>query len=321
MNFCKPSSEPKPTPAASSSRGESVDLGEFSYQHAGGGSGYNSHYYDYDYSGHGTPHTPKPIISEDYGLSSEFYTDDTTGGLARPDISISNSGRVIGGEGATAHAAGGIDGAHLPRMRGDAKLRPNTGNSNQNDGALLGKSLLEITAFLRLTTIVSTVAAIVWEGFAFPMRLIGMALVHPAQFVLGAYLGVFCLLVLGAELNIEALKDNFGFLYDPLSRGFVLLMMSGMSLGILSTWWESLLGLAFLVVGTGYIYTYLQYPEYRTWKSYNERAPTAWQEGKMYWTGGDAAVQTAAWATPSKASVAVAAAVVGSETKSLLGNA
>lgn len=278
--------------------GASVDLGEFSYQSSDGANNYN----------HG---------SEDYGLSSEFGTDETKpGGIKRPDMNISSSGRVLVGE-------DGTNGASLPRMRGDASLRPNNGNSNQNAGTSFG-SLQEIAAFLRFMTIVSTVAAIVWEGFAFPLRLIGSALLHPAQFVLGAYLGIFCVLILGAELNNDYFKDNFGFLYDPLSRGFVLIMMSGMCLGILNSWWESLLGLAFLFVGCGYIYTYTQFPEYRRWQSYNERMPTASQESKMYWAESRETVSTAAWATPKKVVGTVAGireiSQTASEVQSLLGN-
>ena len=81
----------------------------------------------------------------------------------------------------------------------------------------------------------------------------------------------------------------------------VLLLMSGMCLGILDKWWESLLGLAFGVVGFGYVYTFIQYPEYRRWNHYNERLPTAWQEAKMYWYG-DNSVRTASWADPRSAS-------------------
>mmetsp|Transcript_30695 Transcript_30695/g.72456 ORF Transcript_30695/g.72456 Transcript_30695/m.72456 type:complete len:279 (-) Transcript_30695:86-922(-) len=248
-------------------------------------------------------------MSEDYGLSSEFVTNETDGSLRRPDINITSSGRVLVGENVT-------NGAGLPQMRGDASLRPNTGYTNQNIGASFG-SLQEVAAFLRFVTIVSTVAAIVWEGFAFPLRLIASALIHPAQFVLGAYLGIFCILVLGAELNNDYFKDNFGFLYDPLSRGFVLVMMGGMCLGILNSWWESLLGLAFFFAGGGYIYTYIQYPEYRRWQNYNERMPTASQESKMYWMDSKNSVPTVAWATPQTIATIGQTA---SEVQSLLGN-
>lgn len=272
----------------------SVDLDEFSYQ-----------------SPYGRPGLV-PKASEDYGLSNSYLNESRNSGFQRPPVAVSNSGRILNGRNAS-------------KKGGDTSLRPNTGNSNQNAGDPLG-SLQEITSFLRWTTIVSTGAAIVWEFFAFPPRLIGVFfLANPSLVVLGAYLFFFSFLVLGAELNHPALKDNFGFLYYPLSRGFVLLLMSGMCLGILDKWWESLLGLAFGVVGFGYVYTYIQYPEYRRWNHYNERLPTAWQEAKMYWYG-DNSVRTASWADPRSGSIiapTIAQAAAGqfansSETQSLL---
>ena len=215
--------------------------------------------------------------SEDYGLSAAFLVDKRDSGMVLPPQNFTNS-----------------DAANLPNMRGDAQLRPNTGNSNQSAGDPLG-SLQEITSRLRWMTIVSTCLAIIWEVFDFPLRLFGEIFTHPAQVVLGAYLAFFCLLLLSAELNNQELRDNFGVLYYPLSRGFFLLMLSSMCLGILNRWWESLLGVNFAIVGAGYIFAYIKYPEYRRWQHFNERMPTAWQEAKMYWSG--EVVRTAAWAS------------------------
>eukprot|EP00534_Pseudo-nitzschia_fraudulenta_P002216 CAMPEP_0201116918 /NCGR_PEP_ID=MMETSP0850-20130426/1059_1 /ASSEMBLY_ACC=CAM_ASM_000622 /TAXON_ID=183588 /ORGANISM="Pseudo-nitzschia fraudulenta, Strain WWA7" /LENGTH=272 /DNA_ID=CAMNT_0047381127 /DNA_START=495 /DNA_END=1313 /DNA_ORIENTATION=+ len=262
--------------------------------------------------------------SEDYGLSTSFFPNQTGGGSATHSATASGGNETNPDDDAD---------AHLPQMRGDASLRPNTGNSNQEAGDLFG-SLQEITSFLRWTTITATCAAIVWEGFAFPLRLFGMALIHPAQFVLGGYLGFFCILLLGAEFNNEVLLDNFGFLYDPISRGIVLIMMGGMCLGILAAWWESLLGLVFLVVGVGYIHAYLKYPEYRRWRHHNEKMPSAWQEAQDYLVrtakgggvssrvgGTFSAVPTAAWADPNSTAGVTTAAMgaIASETQSLLG--
>ena len=273
----------------------SVNLEEFSYQ-----------------TPYGMQNRPGliPKVSEDYGLSSSYLSETHGNGPVRPPLDVSNSGRVL-------------DGSHLPHMRGDASLRPNTGSSNQSAGDPLG-SLQEITSFLRWTTIISTGAAIVWEFFAFPPRLIGVFFLQdPSQVVLGAYLAFFCLLVLGAEFNSPILKNNFGFLYYPLSRGIILVLMSGMCLGVLKLWWECLLGLAFGAVGIGYIYTYIKYPEYRRWNHFNERMPTAWQDAKMYWYG-ESSVRTASWADTRGSSItpmAAQAAMGGfsaSETQSLL---
>jgi hypothetical protein len=144
-------------------------------------------------------------------------------------------------------------------------------------------------------TVSTTIVAIFWEGFAFPVRIVSTAFVQPAKVVLGAYLGVFCLLVLGVELNAP-LRDSFGFLYNPLTRGLVLLLMCTMCLGILKSWWECLLGVAFVICGVGYVYTYIRYPEYRRWQDYNANRPSTWQEARQYWTGPN--VRTSAWADP-----------------------
>jgi len=263
---------------------QSVDYGEFSYQ-----------------TGYRTDGRPGlvPQATEDYGLSSHYLVDQRSSGISMPPEDFTNSGRVL-------------DGSNLPHMRGDATIRPNTGNSNQSAGDLLG-SLQEITSFLRWFTIASTAAAIIWEGFAFPLRLFGEIVTNPSQVVLGGYLAFFCILVLSAEFNNQSLKDNFGVLFYPLSRGLFLLLMSGMCLGILQKWWESMLGLNFAVAGFGYIYAYIRYPEYRRWEHFNERMPTAWQEAKMYWAG--ETVNTAAWSSLPGAD---RVPMIPSETQTLL---
>jgi hypothetical protein len=187
--------------------------------------------------------------------------------------------------------------------RGDVTLRPNTGNTNQETGAAFG-SLREIASALRWMTIVTTVTAIFWEGFALPMRIVSSALLEPSKAVLGAYLGFFCLLILGVEMNAP-LRDNFGFLYNPLTRGMLLLMMSSMCIGILKSWWECLLGIAFVMVGIGYIYAYTKYPEYRRWQDYNESRMTPWQDLQHYWKnserrGGFGWRSSSGWANPDQ---------------------
>lgn len=301
MMFCKPPKGPNVSPAPASAPPapplddsdpnfiQSVNLAEFPYQNT--------------YGIDGRPGLA-PKVSEDYGLSASFSLDKRNTGIARPPLSVKNSGQVL------------VDGAPLSQWRGDATVRPNTGNINQRVGDPLG-SLQEITSFLRWTTIYSTCAAIVWEGFGFPLRLIGSFLTDPAEVVLGGYLGFFCLLVLSAEFNNKDLMENFGFLYYPLPRGLTLLLMGGMCIGILDRWWEFLLGLNFVVVGIGYIYTYIQYPEYRRWTHYNERMPTAWQEAKMYWSG-EAPISTPSWADVKNSSTAATAIGFASESQSLL---
>lgn len=197
-------------------------------------------------------------------------------------------------------------------MRGDPNLRPNTGQTNDDYGGI--GSLREVASILRWMTVSSTILAIVWEGFAFPTRLLIHAWVYPAKVVLGAYLAAFCLLLLGVELNAP-LRDNFGVLYHPLGRGALLFLMSGMCFGILAAWWEILLGLAFLICSFGYVYAYIKYPEYRRWQDYNDNE--IWQEVKSVINkrGG------VAWARPSSESdLAAGWNTARQETQSLLHN-
>lgn len=247
----------------------------------------------------------------DYGLSSSFYKDGNninTGNTNNGGEALSSTTAVDNNA-----EAKGVPVFHGSNIRGDVNIRPNTGNSNQNAGSIFFGSLREITTFLRWSTIISTSLTIIWEGFAFPIRLFASVWSDPAQVVLGAYLGFFCFLILGVELtstfsssssssSVEGeaeaevgrrrqqpqqaglLEDNFGFLYDPLLRGCVLTMMSLMSIGILNSWWESLIGLMLGFIGMLYVYTYCKYPEYKRWRSYNAQQPTAIQEAKMYWS-------------------------------------
>jgi hypothetical protein len=152
-------------------------------------------------------------------------------------------------------------------MFGDISIRPNTGQTNSEIGGF--GSLREVTGRLRWFTIACTLSALIWEGFAFPARLLVHTWDHPAKVVLGGYLAFFCLLLLGVELNAP-LRDLFGVLYHPLGRGFLLTLMSSMCYGIHISWWEILLCVAFAGCSLGYIYAYVKYPEYRRWQDYND---------------------------------------------------
>jgi hypothetical protein len=197
-----------------------------------------------------------------------------------------------------------------PGMRGDPNLCPNTGQTNDDYGGI--GSLREVASRLRWMTIASTVLAIIWEGFAFPTRLLVHAWVYPAKVVLGAYLAAFCLLLLGVELNAP-LRDNFGVLYYPLGRAALLFLMSGMCFGILAAWWEVLLGLAFFACASGYVFAYIKYPEYRHWQDYNDNE--VWKEVKSVMNNG-----SIAWARPSASDLASGWNAAQQESQSLLHN-
>lgn len=179
-------------------------------------------------------------------------------------------------------------------FRGNPNVKPNTGETNDDFGGI--GSLRENVSRLRWMTICTTSLAIIWEGFALPARILVESWISPASVVLGAYLGIFCLLLLGVELNAP-LKENFGFLYYPLGRAFLLFLMAGMSVGILVAWWEGLLGIAFAICGGGYIYCYWKYPEYRRWQDYKDNQ--VWADIRGFAQRNAPRAITQSWAQPS----------------------
>lgn len=186
----------------------------------------------------------------------------------------------------------------VPRyLLGDTTVRPNTGQTNDEIGGI--GSLREVTTRLRWCTIACTLAALIWEGFAFPTRLLLETFDHPAKVVLGACLAFFCLLLLGVELNAP-MRDNFGILYHPLGRGLLLTLLSTMSFAISIAWWEILLCVMFAGCSGGYIYAYIKYPEYRRWQDYNDNR--IWSDMqravRQARGGGDGGNSGSYWADP-----------------------
>ena len=200
------------------------------------------------------------------------------------------------------------------RAGGDATIRPNIGQTNAEYGGI--GSLTEVASRLRWMTVVTCTMTVLWEGFALPTRILIHAWVYPARVVLGGYLAVFSLLLLGVELNAP-LQDNFGILYHPLGRGALLFLMSGMCFGILVTWWEVLFGLAFVVCGGGYIYTYIKYPEYRRWQTYSDN--TIWREVKSVVTQRTIGWTNTTGRDATNWNVVAAATGMSDERQSLLG--
>ena len=197
------------------------------------------------------------------------------------------------------------------RIDGDSSLRPNTGETNDDVGGI--GSLREVATGLRWMTIGTTIFAITWEGFALPTRIITETWWDPSKVVLAGYLGVLSLLVLGVELNAP-LRDSFGFLYNPIGRGALLYLMSTMCFGLLDAWWESILGISFVICGTGYLYAYAKYPEYRRWEDHNENLRT-WSEVRSVISR-----KVNSWSSPTARYDASEWARAQRETQSLLHN-
>ena len=237
--------------------------------------------------------------SNDRRTYNNYHDGGVLGGVGSNDLSFTVTSGVVDDDadaasknlnGSGSSSNGGVDYSNYSMssiLRGDTTIRPNNGNTNADIDIIPG-SLREKATALRTMTVVVTISAVIWEGFAFLYRILSLhAVINPSEMVLGLYLGLFCLLLLGVELNLP-LRDKFGFLYNPLWRGLSLILMSTMALGVLNSWWESLLGVAFIITGIGYVYTYIRHPEYRRWQDYNQSnqrpLSASWQEEiRMYW--------------------------------------
>jgi hypothetical protein len=142
--------------------------------------------------------------------------------------------------------------------RGDAKSRPNIGESNADIGEA---SLRESLCRGRFVNMVAAAVAILFE---IPNLFAHTFLLHPARAVLGMYLTMFALLLLCFEAGLgrDFIRQQFGLLYHPIGRSFILLQMGGLAIGqggIL----DGLLGCAFLASSLYTIVTFCWYPEYR----------------------------------------------------------
>lgn len=252
------------------------------------------------------PPPPPPSDSDDESVRTIYF--DTEEHENKYSSYQNNS--FITNYGTSSSESEPLFGAMNSGMRGDPSLNPNTGQTNDEIGGI--GSLREVASTLRWMTVTSTILCMIWEGFAFPNRLLIQAWIEPAKVVLGGYLGVFCLLLMGAELNAP-LRDNFGILYHPLGRGGLLFLMSGMCFGVLAEWWEVLLGLAFLACSLGYIYAYIKYPEYRKWQDYNDNR--VWQE--VNYVIGRRSVD---WARPTGSNASRAWYAAQQESRSLMHN-
>jgi hypothetical protein len=147
-------------------------------------------------------------------------------------------------------------------FRGDATVRPNIGESN----AAIGEASLKESLWKgRLLNIVACSVAIVWQVLH---SIIGNVLfLHPARTVLGMYLTLFSILILSFETGLvvvgqDLVRQQFGLLYHPLGRSFLLLQMSGLAIGQGGIV-DILLGIVFLGSSVYTMITFCWYPAYR----------------------------------------------------------
>jgi len=180
-------------------------------------------------------------------------------------------------------------------FRGDATLRPNTGEANSADGQALAERLHK----LQIVTVVSCITAILLEIPAFVGHLLTL---NPSRAVLGGYLVCFSLLLGLYELHHHTtstlfLQNYFGFLFHPLGRSFYLVLLGGLCVG--QGW------IPFYIVGGVFwwsalelVYCFVKFPQYRQM----DEATSSLDETNL-WLAARNRASNYAWATPETMSL------------------
>jgi len=122
-------------------------------------------------------------------------------------------------------------------VRGDASLRPNTGETNSYDTAIFGLALHELLEKLRLANMVAAVASIASLLVNWFLQLITAQF---SQLVLSCYLaflaGVLLLVEATSLYHMAAvdqfLKDNFGLLRRPVGKAIYIYVLATICGGI-----------------------------------------------------------------------------------------
>ena len=214
---------------------------------------------------------------------------------------------------------------------GDASLRPNTGEANWMDDEILGLSLHEIMRTLQWSNIITCASVIVLEILVAIFRIFS-----PTKFVMGCYLAFFASILLRVEIThiikqhrehmsagdltsqetqdliggvgsysrvpnmeVPALRDNFGLVFHPSGKACLLFLMASMCVGQNNNIVELLLGGLFGLNAMIIIYLLCKYPSYQrqedipvpklpalpgantprssTWSYYENDASSLWQ--------------------------------------------
>jgi len=151
--------------------------------------------------------------------------------------------------------------------RGDASLRPNTGETNVYDTAVFGLALHELLENLRLANIVAALAATALLLTSWFVRLLTGKF---GKLVLSAYLAFLSLVLLGTEVvgifkfqSADAwLSRNFGLLHHPVGKSIYIFLLSTICFGIGGIP-EFILGGLYLVCSLLLLYVWFSYPDFR----------------------------------------------------------
>lgn len=152
-------------------------------------------------------------------------------------------------------------------VRGDASLRPNTGETNSYDTAMFGLALHELLEHIRIANIVSSLASISLLLVSWVWKLLTGQV---SRLVLSCYLAFLASLLLLVELIgiwhvasvDDFLKQNFGLLRHPVGRVIYIVLLSTLCFSI-GGWFYWVVGGLYLATAAVLLYAWSIYPELR----------------------------------------------------------
>jgi len=211
-------------------------------------------------------------------------------------------------------------------VRGDASLRPNTGETNSYDTAVFGLALREILENIRLANIIAALVALVLLVVSWFMRLVTGQI---ARLVLSCYLAFLSAVLMAVEmvgmwkfLAADAwIRDNLGLVRHPVGKICYIYLLSTVCLGIGGIP-EFVLGALYFVCATLLLFVWCAYPEFRrqfadSGDDDEGAAAAAAEQTRASWSefAGSAFLKSGAAAAAGTSYIGEKAALLGSATK------
>ena len=242
------------------------------------------------------PPLPPPSDALQQPLPASFIESDSNNNNNNNNISSYQKQSSIEDIRVTHYYTSGTTTTTAHHYRGDASVRPNTGQVNSPDG---GDALNERVWKLQIVNLTTCVVAILLE---IPAVLGHFLTLHPARAVLGAYLVIFSALLALYELHTprisRTLHDNLGILVHPLGRSLYLLLLGGLCLG--QGWLPlDVVGIVFWTTALQTLYCYVKFPQYRRVHD-SDAADEHYGDEQDLWLAARTRATRYAWARPEQ---------------------
>jgi hypothetical protein len=172
--------------------------------------------------------------------------------------------------------------------RGDATLRPNTGEINSAEGEALNERLHRLQIMIVSTCMVAMLLEI-------PVFLGNALTLHPSRAILGIYLIFFSLLLGLQQVHTPYISDilrlNVGILFHPLGKSMYLFLLGGLCIG--QAWVGMyVVGGFFWWISLEMMYSLVKYPHYR--RQFEEEE----QQHDDLWAAAKNQASRYSWASP-----------------------